>query len=61
MSSQMGNCVTPLMLACFNGRSAVVDILVEAKADINLLSGVSSVVYMHIYGILLIAATPSQY
>ena len=46
MSSQLGSCLTPLMLAAFNGRSAVVDILVEAKADINQLSEVSSVVYI---------------
>ena len=36
------------MLACLNGRSEVVNILVEAKADINQLSGVSSTVYENI-------------
>ena len=36
------------MLACLHGRSEVVNIFMEAKADINQLSGVSSTVYENI-------------
>ena len=39
---QKGSGTTPLMLACICGQSEAVDMLVEAKADINQLSAVSA-------------------